>query len=64
MAIDDLNTTRPFDGLADLADCYEALGLMAFNEEGQSSPTWVLLNNLNRQLRAYVDQADEKGLLT
>lgn len=56
--------SKPFDGLADLADSYEALGQLAFNEEGQSSPTWVLLNNLNQQLRAFVALATEKGLLT
>jgi hypothetical protein len=64
MATQEHNTAKPFDGLADLADCYEALGLLAMDEEGHGSPTWTLLHNLNRQLRAFVDQADEAGLLT
>jgi hypothetical protein len=56
--------TKPFDGLADLVAAYEALGLLAFNQEGHSSPTWVLLDNLNRQLRAFIDSADQRGLLS
>lgn len=55
---DDVNL---FDGLADLVAAYEALGLLAFNEEGHSSPTWVLLDNLNRQFRAFVEFAGQRG---
>jgi hypothetical protein len=62
MATED--NTKPFDGLADLVSAYEALGLLAFNEEGHSSPTWVLLDHLNRQLRAFVDSANQRGLLS
>jgi hypothetical protein len=61
---DDNIQSKPFNGLADLVDCYEALGLMAMNEEGHSSPTWVLLNNLNRQLRLFVDSANVRGLVS
>jgi hypothetical protein len=62
MATEDNN--KLYDDLADLVAAYEALGLLAFNEEGHSSPTWVLLDNLNRQLRAFVDSADLQGLVS
>lgn len=64
MATQEHTIPRPFDGLADLADCYEALTLLAFNEDGQSSPVVLLLTNLNSQLRAFLDEADEKGFLS
>lgn len=64
MATTDHITPKPFDGLANLADCYEALGLLAMDEEGHSSPTWVLLHNLNLQLRTFVAEADTRGLLS
>jgi len=63
MATNDYTKPKPFDGLANLADCYEALGLLAQDEE-RSSPTWVLLHNLNRQLQAFVSEADRRGLLS
>lgn len=63
MATNDHITPKPFDGLANLADCYDALGLLAMDEE-RSSPTWVLLHNLNLQLRAFVTEADNRGLLS
>lgn len=64
MAAEKHTTPCPFDGLADLADCYEALTLLAFNEEGQSSPVLPLLTNLNAQLKAFIAKADERGLLS
>lgn len=60
MAANDLNTTKPCDSLADLADCYEALA----NLVATSEPAWVLLLNLNRQLRAFLDEADARGELS
>lgn len=60
MATDDLTTFKFFDGLADLADCYEALaGLVSTSE-----PAWVLLLNLNRQLRVFLAEADARRELT
>lgn len=60
MATDDLITPKPFDGLADLADCYEALADLVATSE----PAWVLLLNLNKQLRAFLDEADARGELS
>ena len=57
MAANDLNTASPFDALADLADAYEALSALVSEHE----PAWVLLENLNRQLRGFVDAADARG---
>jgi hypothetical protein len=55
---------KPFDGLADLLSAYDALALLAFDDLGHSSPTWVLLDHLNRQLRQFVDSADRAGLVS
>jgi hypothetical protein len=60
MATDDLNTSKPCDGLAALADCYEALTDLVSTGE----PAWVLLLNLNRQLRAFLAEADARGELS
>jgi hypothetical protein len=60
MATQDPTTTKHFDSLAELADAYEALSSLVSEHE----PAWVLLENLNRQLRAFLDHADTKGLLT
>ena len=60
MATNDLNTLKPFDGLAALADSYEALSALV----NEHQPAWVLLENLNRQLRAFVDAADSQGLVS
>ncbi len=60
MATDDLTTLKPCDGLAALADCYEALADLVSTDE----PAWVLLLNLNRQLRAFLDEADARGELS
>ena len=58
------NITKIFDGLVELADCYEAFALIAMNEESDSTKTWVLLNNLNHQFREIVDEMDSWGLLS
>lgn len=58
------HTQKPFDALADLADAYESLHLLAMSEDGHGSPVCTLLANLNRQLRAFVDQADNRGLVS
>ena len=58
------NDNSLWDAVSLLADAFEALELMAMNEEGHSSPTFVLLNNLNRQLRGVVDLASGRGLLS
>jgi hypothetical protein len=55
---------KPFDGLSDLLDAYEALALLTMNEDGHSSPSWVLLHHLNGQLRAFVDSADQRGMVS
>lgn len=60
MATNDLNIGKPFDDLANLADAYEALSSLISSDE----PAWVLLENLNRQLRSFLDYADTKGLLS
>lgn len=60
MAVNDLNISRPCDSLASLADCYEALADLVPTGE----PAWVLLLNLNRQLRAFLDEADARGELS
>ena len=60
MATSEHNTPLPFDGLADLADSYEALSALV----NEHQPAWVLLENLNRQLRAFVDAADSRGKLS
>jgi len=60
MATSEHNTPRPFDGLADLADSYEALSSLV----NEHQPAWVLLQNLNRQLRAFADVADSRGELS
>lgn len=55
---------KPFDGLSDLLEAYEALALLTMNEDGPSSPSWVLLHHLNGQLRAFVDWADNQCLVS
>lgn len=64
MATDDLNTSKPFDGLADLADSYESLETLAFGEDGHNAPVPILLANLNKQLRHFLAKADSLGLLS
>lgn len=56
--------TKPFDALAHLADAYDALAQLAFEDEGHSSPTCVILINLNRQFRSYLDSMGSQGLLS
>lgn len=51
---------KPFDELNRLASCYEALAALVSEHE----PAWVLLENLNDQLRAFVDALDDQGLIT
>ena len=51
---------KPFDELADLAASYEALSSLISVRE----PGWILLENLNRQLRAFLDDMDARGLIT
>lgn len=60
MATYDLNISKPCDDLASLADCYEALADLVSTRE----PAWVLLINLNRQLRAFLDEANARGELS
>jgi hypothetical protein len=55
---------KPFDGLADLLSAYDALAVLAFDHLGHSSPTWVLLDHLNREFRQIVDSADQAGLVS
>lgn len=64
MATQDPTTQKSFDALADLVDAYDALTLLALAEDGHSAPVPMLLANLNRQLRAFVDQADSQRLVS
>lgn len=64
MATQDHTTPRPFDRLADLLGLYESLSSLAAADIGQSSPTLLLLDHLNAQLRAFVDEQDERGLVS
>lgn len=60
MATQDPIIPKPFDALADLADSYDVLAALS----SEHDPAWVLLLNLNRQLRAFVDDADNRGLVS
>lgn len=64
MAMNDDNTIRPFDALAELAAAYEALQLLAMSEDGHGSPVATILFSLNRQLQAVVNDVDARGLLS
>lgn len=64
MATQDHTTPMPFDRLADLLGLYESLSCLAATDIGDSSPTLLLLNHLNAQLRAFVDEQDERGLVS
>lgn len=59
MATENSNTGK-FDDLANLLDAYEALSALISERE----PGWVLLENLNRQFRLFLDHDHVKGLLT
>lgn len=57
-------SSLPLDELAFLADSYESLEILAFGEDGHNAPVPILLANLNKQLRHFLDKADGLGLLS
>lgn len=59
----DVNDSKKFDDLASLADAYEAFAALVAADDPHA-PSYVLLHNLNGQLRTLCDRFDEQALMS